>query len=363
MRRYPMMFEWEKTIGRICCCLLLCTGLASCTRQTEQRTVDLTVPVTVATVQSGNIESTVTVTGTLRPVREAQVITEIRGDLNFADVNGRKITEGLGVERGDVLAKIQNKEWVVGIRASSKKLTLDTAKKTLDEQEVLFKRGLTTEKEVENARKVWEDAKASLEDAQIQLDKTTLRAPIAGVVSEVVDITQGTLVNQNVMIAKIVDFSMVLVDLQIPNAQISKVDLGHRIRVKNYAFPDQYFEGEISAINPVLDATTRTFRAVGTVANQSLMLRPGMFVQAEIITESREDVVLVSRQIVQRRQGKKVVFVEEEGRAQQRDVETGLEDREMVEIIAGLETGESLITSNYETLRPRTRVRITGQEK
>lgn len=358
-----MKFGRGKKMGPIGCWLLLFIGFTGCTRQTEQRTVDLTVPVTVAPVQLGNIESTVTVTGTLRPVREAQVITEIRGDLIFADLNGRTITEGLHVEKGDVIAKIQNKEWVVGIRNSSKKLTLDTAKKTLDEQVVLFKRGLTTEKEVENARKAWEDAKASLQDAKIQMDKTTLRAPISGVVSEVVDITQGTLVNQNITIARIVDFSKVLVDLQIPNAQISHVDLAHRIRVKNYAFPDQYFTGEISAINPVLDATTRTFRAIGTVENQDLMLRPGMFVQAEIITESREDVVLVPRQIVQRRQGKKVVFIEEEGRAQQRDVETGLEDRDRVEIIVGLDPGETLITSNYETLRPRTRVRITGQEK
>lgn len=340
-------------------CFLIVLG---CNRTTEQRTVDLTVPVTVAPVETGTIESVVGVTGTLRSVREAQVVTEIRGDLYFAEIEGRKATEGMPVERGQVLARLTNQEWVVGVRSSSKKLAMETAKKTLDEQDVLFKRGLTTEKEVENARKAWQDAKASFEDAEIQLDKTTLRAPITGVLSEVADITQGTLVNQNTAIAKIVDFSEVLVDLQIPNAQIAKVAIGQKLRVKNYAFADQAFVGEITAINPVLDATTRTFRAIGTVENPDLMLRPGMFVQAEIITESHDNAVLVSRQLVQRRRGEKVVFVEEEGRAQQREVETGLEDRERVEIVSGLESGERIITSNYETLRPRTRVRVTGQE-
>ena len=336
--------------------------VGGCSRPTEQRTVDLTVPVTVAPVTAGLIESVVTATGTLRPVREAQIITEIKGDLTFTEINGRLVTEGTPVERGQVIARLNNKEWVVGVRSSSKKLAMDTAKKTLDEQEVLFKRGLTTEKEVENARKVWQDAKASYEDAGIQMDKTTLRAPITGVLSEVSDITQGTLVPQNTPIVKIVDFSHVLVDLQIPNAQISKVGIGQPLRVRNYAFPDQSFAGEITAINPVLDAITRTFRAVGKVDNADLLLRPGMFVQAEIITESREDVVLISRQMVQRRRGQKVVFVEEEGRAQQREVETGLEDRLNVEIVSGLDAGEHLITSNYETLRPRTRVRVTSQE-
>jgi hypothetical protein len=56
-----------------------------------------------------------------------------------------------------------------------------------------------------------------------------------------------------------------------------------------------------------------------------------------------------------------VVFIEEEGRAQQREVETGLEDRDRVEIIVGIDPGEQLITSNYETLRPRTRVRVTEE--
>jgi HlyD family secretion protein len=71
--------------------------------------------------------------------------------------------------------------------------------------------------------------------------------------------------------------------------------------------------------------------------------------------------VLIDRKMVQRRRGQKVVFVEEEGRAQQREVETGLEDRVRVEILSGIEVGDQIITSNYETLSPRTRVRVTGQ--
>ena len=340
---------------------VMATWLVGCNRQTEQRTVDLTVPVTVSPVTSGKIEAIVTATGTLRPIREAQITTEIRGDLFFGEVDGRLVTEGTAVSKGQVIARLKNQEWMVGVRSSSKKLAMDTAKKTLTEQEVLFKRGLTTEKEVENARKVWQDAKSSFEDAEIQIDKTTLRAPISGVLSEVSDITQGTLINQNTLIAKIVDFSKVRIDLQIPNAQISKVNIGQKLRVRNYAYADQHFEGEITAINPVLDAATRTFRAVGIVENDNLALRPGMFVQADIITESHEDVVLIDRKMVQRRRGQKVVFIEEEGRAQQREVETGLEDRENVEILSGLEVGDQIITSNYETLSPRTRVRVTGQ--
>jgi RND family efflux transporter MFP subunit len=157
------------------------------------------------------------------------------------------------------------------------------------------------------------------------------------------------------------NYDRVLVDLKIPNAFISKISLGQTLRVENYAFPDRTFAGVISAVDPALDPNTRTFRVVGNVNNPDLLLRPGMFVKAEIVTESREDVVVIPRRYVLTRQNSKVVFVEEEGRAQMRNVTTGLEDREHVEITEGIEAGERLITSNYETLRARTKVRVTGE--
>lgn len=340
--------------------LVVLWGLG-CSRPSEQRAVDLTVPVTVKPVEVGTIEDVVSTTGTLRPVREANLVTEIRGNLDFSEVDGWRLGKGMRVKKDQIVARIDNQEWVVGVRLESKKLASETAAKTVKEQEVLFSKGLTTEKEVENARKAYQDAVSSYEDGKIQLLKTVIRAPIDGVLSEVSDITTGTLVTQNTAIAKVVDYSEVMVDLKIPNAQIGKIEIGQEVRVSNYAFPDKLFQGEITAIDPVLDETTRTFLAIGRVKNPDLALRPGMFVKAEIVSEARHDVVLVSRKLLQRRRNEQVVFIEEEGRAQQREVKTGLEDRERVEIISGLEAGESLITSNYETLRPRTRIRVTGQ--
>ena len=342
--------------------MVVLLGLVACQRQSEQRTVDLTVPVSVKSVETGTIESIVTATGTLRPVREAQITTLIRGDLYWTiGENKRRLSKGTAVKKGQLLARLESDEWVVGARVGARKLAVETSKRTLSEQEALFSRQLATEMDVENARKQWADADANYQDALIKIDKTQILAPIGGVLSELSDITQGTQVNQNTTIAKIMDYSEVFVDLKIPNAQIIKVQLGQSIRVSNYALPEEVFEGEIIEMDPAIDPVTRTVKVVGIVDNPDLQLRPGMFVKAEIVTESREDVVLIPRQLVLRRRNQKVVFIEEEGRAQQREVETGLEDRDRVEIIVGIDPGEQLITSNYETLRPRTRVRVTEE--
>ena len=344
------------------CVLGLIGLLAACSRQTEERVVDLVVPVTVQPVELGTIESLVSVTGTLRPAREAELITEMKGDLYLSEANGGTLlSEGHAVNKGDVVARLENKEWVVNANLESRRLTKSTTGKTLAEQEALFKRGLTTEKDVENARKSLADAEANYEGALIQIEKTRVRAPISGILSDLTDATHGTLVNQNTVIGKILDYTQVVVDLSIPNSQIQAVGLGKEVRVTNYAYAGQVFTGQVRRVDPSLDPTTRTFRVVANIDNPDLLLRPGMFVKAEIVSEAHKDVVLIRREYVVFRQNRKVVFVEVETRAEEREVEIGLENRTHAEIEEGLDEGDRLITSNYETLRPRTQVRVTGE--
>ena len=335
--------------------------LVGCESETVQQTADLTVPVTVQPVELGTIESVVTSTGTLRPVQEAVVVTETRGFLSLAPLgDGRKPTEGIAVQQGQVLARLDNEELVVGARLAARELAVQNARQTFAEQEVLVERGLVTQFDVEAARKDLADAQSDYDDALVQLGKTEITAPIAGVLSEFTDASEQTLVETGTSICRIVDYSKVLLDLQIPNSQIRHIALDQPVRAVDYSYPDEVFVGHISAVDPVVDAATRTFRAVATIDNPEHLLRPGMFVKAEIVVESHADAVLVPRELVLMRGNRKVVFVEESARAQMREIETGLEDATFVEVLRGVAEGERLITSNYETLRPRTRVSVTG---
>lgn len=338
------------------------TILAGCGGQTEQRSVDLTVPVTVQAVRLDTMEATVAATGTLRPFKEARIQTEVEGIIQFvARGVGGRLTEGMRVTRNQEIARLVNRELVVNARLESRELARSAATRTLREQEVLVERKLGTERDLEEARRALAEAESNYEDALVQIAKTTIRTPIAGFLTGLADITEGTLVEARTTIATVMDYNQVFVDLKIPNAYIASVSPGQVLRVENYALPNRRFLGTVKVVDPAIDPTTRTFRVLGVVKNPNLMLRPGMFVKAEIVTRSHEDAVVVPRRFVLTRQNRKVVFVEEEGRAQMRNVKLGLEGPEQVEILEGLEPGERLITSNYETLRPRTRVRVTGE--
>ena len=337
--------------------------VVGCSQPSEERSVDLTIPVTVQPVETGTIEAVVTVMGTLRPLKEAELLTEVQGDLYLGeDGDGGVLTRGVSVAQGQLIARLENEEWVVQARLQSRRLELESARKVLREKEVLLERGLVIELEFETARRDLSEAESNYLDAQIQIAKMRLQAPIAGVITELSDATEGTRIAQGTVLGKIMDYSQVLVDLKIPNSQIQAVGRDRDVRVTNYAYGDRVFNGHITVVDPALDPTTRTFRVVAAVDNPDLLLRPGMFVKAEIVTEASEDVVLVKRQFILMRQNQKVVFVEEGARARMRPVEIGLEDREYVEILGGLDEGERLITSNYETLRSRTRVRVIGED-
>ena len=335
-----------------------------CETPPAEHTADLTVPVTVQPVGLGTIEEVVTSTGTLRPVQEAVIVSETRGFLSLVELaGGRKPTEGIAVEKGELIARLENEELVVGARLESRKLAVQNTRKTLEANEVLGERGLITQLEVEAARKDLVDAQSDYDNALISLEKLVIRAPISGVLSEFTDATEQTLIEASTQICRIVDFTQVLVDLQIPNSQIRDITLDQPVRVIDYSYPDEVFDGAIAVVDPVIDAATRTFRAVAVVDNPKGLLRPGMFVKAEIVTTAHVDVVIIPRELVLIRGNREVVFVEESARAQMRDIETGLEDEKFVEVVQGVDEGERLITSNYETLRSRTRVSVTGMEE
>lgn len=341
---------------------VLLTVAAGCQDTPAERVVDLVVPVTVQPVSRGTIESFVSTTGSLRAAKTADILVEVRGDLMYVSLpSGRRPAEGTRVERGQQIARIESPEYVNSIRLHSRELALQNAQNTLAERQALFDEGLTVQSDVQAAARAVADAEADLADARIQLEKMNVLAPLTGYLANLADTTEQTVVEANTVIGQVVDYGQVLTDLKIPNSQMPVIDFGQEVRVSNYAFRDQAFIGRVSVIDPTLDPTTRTFRVVVAVDNPNLVLRPGMFVKADIVVEQRSDIIVIPKELVLSRQNRSVVFVEEEGRAQQRNIETGLSDDVMVEVLDGLSEGERLITSNFETLRSRTQVRVTGE--
>jgi len=137
------------------------------------------------------------------------------------------------------------------------------------------------------------------------------------------------------------------------------LNIGQKAKVVNYALPDEVFTGEVTEISRIIDSESRTYKVTVSINNSERKLRPGMFVKVDIVVRAKEDAVLVPRYVVLTRNNKDVVFVVEKQRAVMKEVVLGLEDKENVEILSGLEEGERIVVKGYETLKDKTKVTVS----
>ena len=149
-----------------------------------------------------------------------------------------------------------------------------------------------------------------------------------------------------------------MLNVNLPDKELNRVKINQPVLVTNYTLPEDTLAGVVTELAPALDADSRTFKAKMNIKNPKNVLRPGMFVNAEITIAERSEVIVIPRDIVTTRNGQKIVFVVEKGAALQRQIETGLENRDEIEVVSGLKTGERLVVSGFETLRNRSRVKI-----
>jgi multidrug efflux pump subunit AcrA (membrane-fusion protein) len=210
--------------------VLVLLAAVGCQEEPAERVVDLVVPVTVQPVSRGTIESFISTTGSLRAAKTADILVEVRGELSYVALpNGRKAVEGTRVERGQQIARIESQEYVNSVRLQSRELALQNARNTLTEQRALFEEGLAVQSDVQNAARTVADAEADLADAQIQLEKMKVLAPLSGYLTNLVDTTEETIVEANTVIGQVVDYSQVLTDLKIPNSQMPFIDIGQEV--------------------------------------------------------------------------------------------------------------------------------------
>lgn len=338
---------------------LLSISAVACNGGDDKSAADLTVPVVVEKIKSGPIAKFISTTGTLRGIKEETVIAEVQGVLSFAQTNGTVLHAGTNIEKGHLLAGIDNQEYIFEVRVESQKLAMQNASRELEKQEALFKEGGVTEKELEISRKTALDARLNYEAAELKAGKLKIRAPISGFITNLQSNFDGIQVQRGFQLCKIIDYTTTLVQVNLPNSDLGQVQTGQKVNVTNYALEGEVFEGWVTALDPTINAQTRTFTATIQIENPKLRLRPGMFVKTDIIIEDHQDAVVIPKSALQTREGLPVTFVVEGVSAHLREVVTGIETKEEIEILEGLAEGERLVVKGHETLRDKSKVRVT----
>jgi HlyD family secretion protein len=223
----------------------------------------------------------------------------------------------------------------------------------------------TAELRLEDARESVRQAQANLAEAQDNLRKTTIYAPLTGRVialntEEGEVVVSGTMNNPASVIGEIADLSVILAKVDVDETEVVLVKPGQGARILVDALPDKEYHGRVSEVGN--KGFSRPQQPDVTFFNVEILLddpdedlRPGMSVRAEIDTAVHPDVLVAPIQAVVERDVKgeetDVVFVVQDGKAVQRAVKTGISDETRVEIVSGVQPGDKVVTGPYRSLR------------
>lgn len=340
--------------------LLAVAVLAACNREETNLDKDISIPVSVMELKKKSIEKYISTTGTVQPVKEVDLTAQISGKyyLNVNPATGELFALGDYVEKGQEIISLEDEEYENNIKIKALELQLEISKQVFEKQQSLYDKGGVTLSELKNAEIDFINAQYSYEDAMIKLKKMHVRTPFSGVIVDLPYYTQGTKIDANAAMVSIMDYSNLIMEINLAEKNMEDVEVNQDIRIVNYTLPDDTLDGTLTQISPAISSETRTFRAIVRVKNEQLLLRPGMFAKGEIIVAASDSAIVIPKDVILNKQRGNTVFVVEKGLAQERVISFGLENPEEVEVIDGLSEDERLVVKGFETLRNRSKVKV-----
>jgi len=310
------------------------------------------VPVEVAALGRGPIEAVLRLSSNLEAEREVQVFAEAP-----RRVTELLVEEGNAVRKGQLLVQLQDEEQTSAVAKAE--IELEQSRRDFARTKELYEQKLVTEELFTQAGYTVERNELALADARRELGYTQVRAPIAGVVTErLVNLGDHVTVNQPLF--RIVDFDSIVARIYVPEKDMVRLEKGQPARLRADALGGVAFTGSIDRISPVVDPGTGTIKVTVATPRQN-GLRPGMYVEVELVTAVHDDALLVPKRALVYDNDQAFVFrLKEERRVERLRITPLLEDAENVEPEGGLAPGDQLVVAGQSGLKDGGLVRLPG---
>jgi RND family efflux transporter MFP subunit len=334
--------------------------LTACNKKRQEGSSELASPVSVTEVRKSSISKYNSTSGTAVSDAEVELKTEIAGKykLQRNPRTGAPYKLGDQVAAGEVIIRLENQEYENDIAIESKKLSLETAEHEETNLRAIREKGGVTLRELKNAEVAITNAKYSYENAKLNLEKMKIKAPFAGVIVNLPHYTSSVQIASGTSVVSIMNYSKMVMEINLPESAINEVKTGQDVFITHYTLPNDTIKATVSELSPAISPETRTFKGKLLIDNEQMKLRPGMFVKADIVVKKAENTIVIPKEIVMSNRNRKYVYVAEKGFAKMRDIRTGIEDNDNIEVLHGLKVEEQLIVRGYETLRDNSKVKI-----
>lgn len=326
--------------------LLLLTACGG--KKEEEKKEEPSIPVETAPVVVGPIDAAYRGTATLEAENEATVMAKQGGVIEQVLVE-----EGDRVKAGQVLARLETDK--LRFEVARAQADVDRLEQDFTRLKSVYQRNLVSREAYDKTQYDLAAARAAADLASLALKEAEIRAPFDGVVSARY-IKRGNQILAGAQAFRVTQLDRLRAAIYVPERDIYKLKAQHHVNLSVDAWPDKSFGGEVTLINPTVDASSGTVKVTVTVDGKQTELRPGMFARAEILYDRREAALLVPRDAVLVEDAAESVYVVADGRAHRRLIKTGYGDANNFEVIEGLKAGDAVVTTGQSSLKDDAKV-------
>ncbi|MDR6195682.1 efflux RND transporter periplasmic adaptor subunit [Siphonobacter sp. SORGH_AS_0500] len=307
------------------------------------------IPVTVATVQEGEVSQQLIKTGNLIPFREAEIMATAAGKV-------MKVNFELGssVRQGATMVQVDNQLKELSLEATQ--LNIEKLKKDVSRYNTLYAGNATTELQVNDTKYNYDNAVNQAQQIKKQISDATIKAPISGRVVKK-NIEPGEYVNVGTSLGTVLDISRLKVQVLVNESDVYSLKEGHSVKLTTSVFPDRVFNGSISYIAPQGDEQ-HNYPVEITIQNGNT-LKAGTFVNVDFSQKSNQRALQIPRSALVESVKNPYVYVVEGQVVKQRKIQVGRELGDNIEVLSGLNAGEKVVTTGQINLSEGSAVQIT----
>jgi membrane fusion protein (multidrug efflux system) len=306
-----------------------------------------------AVVREERWQGTLTAIGSVMAMQGVMITPEIPGL-----VRELAFESGSVVAKGDLLVRLDTAAEEAQLRALEAQEEL--ARINLARERTLRGQNMVSQSELDTAEATLKQTQGNADAVRVTVEKKTIRAPFAGRLG-IRLVNLGQYLDAGKPIVSLQSLSPIYVDFSLPQQDLARLKAGMSVRVTTDAYPGQRFEGALTALNPDLDAATRSVWLQATFDNAEQLLRPGMFVRVEVLLpEEQPALVIPATAVLSAPYGDSVFVIEprpgkEEGKSgwvvRQQFIRTGRARGDFVSVESGLKVGQRIASAGIFKLR------------
>lgn len=327
-------------------------GSNSHSKTKDKKENEVVIPVEVAEVTMGEISAYFSGTATIEAEEETDVVAKV-GEV----VKEIYVEEGDYVKAGQVLAKLNDEK--LSVQVDQAKATLKKLENIYQRNEELFNKSLISAEEFQRTKYEFEHQKAAYDLAQLDLNYSSIRSPISGVVAQR-KIKVGNMVLPNQATFRVTSLDPLLAVLHVPERQMGKLRVGQPAKMRIDAIKDVEFVGKIKRVSPVVDPATGTVKVTVEMHDPSRQLKPGMFARLNIIYDVRKNTMLVPKDAIMAEDKESAVYVVKDSLALRQVVETGYVNTTHIEVLSGLAPQDTVVTTGKGSLKDSSKVELVA---